>query len=55
VTNFAFAAREKSLSFDEFQDILLNHEMLLNKVATPDVSNFVVCSKGSPSQFQLET
>jgi hypothetical protein len=30
VTNLAFATREKSLSFDDFQEMLLNHEMLLN-------------------------
>lgn len=52
VTNFAFATREKSISFDEFQDMLLNHEMLLNKVATPDVSTFALfAQKACPRNF----
>jgi hypothetical protein len=52
VTNFAFATREKSLSFDEFEDMLLNHEMLLNKVATPDVSTFALfAQKAGPCNF----
>jgi hypothetical protein len=42
VTYFVFATKEKSPSFDEFEDMLLNHEMLLNKVATPDVSTFAL-------------
>jgi hypothetical protein len=52
VTNFAFATREKSLSFDKFEDMLLNHEMLLNKVATPDVSTFALfAQKIGPRNF----
>jgi hypothetical protein len=54
VTNFAFATREKSLSFDVFQDMLLNHEMLLNnhQVAAPNVSTFALFAhKASPRNF----
>ncbi|KAF8393787.1 hypothetical protein HHK36_019985 [Tetracentron sinense] len=55
VTNLAFATREKLLSFDDFQDMLLNHEMLLNnhQVAAPDVSTFALFAhKTSPHNFK---
>jgi hypothetical protein len=52
LTNFAFATMEKSLNFDEFEDMLLNHEMLLNIVATPDVSTFALfAQKAGPHNF----
>jgi hypothetical protein len=31
ITSFSFATRDKSLSFKDFHDELLNHEMLLNQ------------------------
>lgn len=57
VNNFAFTTRKKSISFDKFEDMLLNHEMLLNKVATPTVSTFALFAQkaAKPSQFQSET
>jgi hypothetical protein len=47
VTTFSFITREKGISFDDFQNELLNHEMLLNKqqaVAT-DPSMFALFSQ----------
>jgi hypothetical protein len=54
VTNFAFATCENSLSFDDFWDMLLNHEMLLNshQATTPDVSTFALfVQKVGPKNF----
>jgi hypothetical protein len=31
ITTFSFATRETSLNFEDFQELLLNHEMLLNQ------------------------
>jgi len=55
VTNLAFATRDKVLSFDDFQDILLNHEMLLNnhQVVVPDASTFALFAhKTGPHNFK---
>jgi len=55
VTNLAFATRDKVLSFDDFQDMLLNHEMLLNnhQVVVPDASTFALFAhKTGPRNFK---
>lgn len=44
ITTFTLISRDKSLSFDDFQNELLSHEMLLNQqqLAAPDVSTFAL-------------
>jgi hypothetical protein len=44
VTSYGLATRDNPLSFADFQDELLNHEMLLNQQQTPvqDSSNFAL-------------
>ena len=58
MTTFAFATREKSLSFDDFQEMLLNHEMLLNNqhVSAPDMSTYALFSqKEVPHNFNQKS
>jgi hypothetical protein len=56
VTSISIAARDNPLSFLDFQDELLNHEMLLNQQqqnATTDVQNFALFMQrqgGGPSR-----
>ena len=58
VTTFSFATCEKSLSFDDFQEMLLNHKMLLNNqhVSTPDMSTYALfCQKEGLHNFNQKS
>jgi hypothetical protein len=49
ITSYVFATRENPLSFTDFQDELLSHEMLLNQqhAVSPDPSTFALFTQRS--------
>jgi len=59
VTMFTITTRDKSPSFADFQDELLNHEVLLNQQtqSTPDISNFAFYMQhhNTPSKPSLQS
>jgi len=61
VASLSVTTREKSLSFEDFQDVLLDHEMLLNQqqAAAADMSTFALFAQKSgtrnPNQRQKGT
>jgi hypothetical protein len=58
ITSYIFVTRENPLSFEDFQDEILNHEMLLNQqhAVTPDSSTFALFTqRPGTRQYQFNS